>query len=134
MTLYLAGGALLYSSNNTGDFDTGGGGVDIEGCQHAMIRVYQVSNTKILGRGVIDSNGKSIRAQNDTKIHLLKIEESSDVLVDGILVRDPSFWNTLIYRSDQVMFQNYKMINCRPTTPSVLFHVVVEQHRRRELR
>jgi polygalacturonase len=31
-------------------------------------------------------------------------------------VRDPSFWNTLIYRSDMVTVQNYKMINCRPTT------------------
>jgi len=37
-------------------------------------------------------------------------------LVDGVTVRDPSFWNTLIYRSDLVTIQNYKMINCRPTT------------------
>jgi polygalacturonase len=81
-----------------------------------MIRMYRVSDTMILGRGVIDANGKSIRAQNDTKINLLKIEESSRVLVDGITVRDPSFWNTLVYRSDQVRIANYKMINCRPIT------------------
>ncbi len=31
-------------------------------------------------------------------------------------MRDPSFWNTLIYRSDQVEISNYKMVNCRPTT------------------
>ena len=30
--------------------------------------------------------------------------------------RDPSFWNTLIYRSDMVTVQDYKVINCRPTT------------------
>jgi polygalacturonase len=116
MTLYLAGGALLYGSNAPGDFETGSGGVNIEGCSHGMIRMYRVSDTKILGRGVIDANGKSIRAQNDTKINLLKIEESSRVLVDGITVRDPSFWNTLVYRSDQVRIANYKMINCRPIT------------------
>jgi polygalacturonase len=81
-----------------------------------MIRMYKISNTKVLGRGVIDANGKSIRSQNDTKINLFKIEESKDILIDGILVRDPSFWNTLIYRSDLVTIQNYKMINCRPTT------------------
>ncbi len=116
MTLYLAGGALLQGSGAPGDFDTGSGGVNIEGCSHGMIRMYQISNTKILGRGVIDANGKNIRAQNDTKINLIKIEESHDILIDGITVRDPSFWNTLVYRSDLVTIQNYKMINCRPTT------------------
>lgn len=116
MTLYLAGGALLYGSNTVSDFDTGSGGINIEGCSHGMLRMYRVSNSKILGRGVIDGNGKSIRAQNDTKINLLKIEESSRILIDGVTVRDPSFWNTLIYRSDLVTIQNYKMINCRPIT------------------
>ncbi len=114
MTLYLAGGALLYGSNRTGDFNTGSGGINIEGCSHGVIRMYQIQNAKILGRGVIDGNGKSVRAQNDTKINLLKIEQSSDLLIDGILVRDSSFWNTLVYRSDAVTLRNYKMINCRP--------------------
>ncbi len=116
MTLYLAGGAILYGSNTTADFNTGSGGVDIESCSHGMIRMFKISNTKILGRGVIDGNGKSIRAQNDTKINLLKIEQSSNILIDGIIARDSSFWDTLIYRSDLVTIQNYKMINCRPTT------------------
>lgn len=116
MTLYLAGGAILYGSGSTGDFNTGSGGINIEGCSHGMIRMYRISNAKILGRGVIDANGKAIRAQNDTKVNLMKIEESSDILIDGIIVRDTSFWNTLIYRSDLVIIRNYKMINCRPTT------------------
>jgi hypothetical protein len=114
MTMYLAGGALLYGSNSTNDFNTGNGGINIEGCSHGAIRMYQISNSKLLGRGVIDGNGLAIRAQNDTKVNLLKIEQSSDILVDGITVRDSSFWNTLIYRSDGVTIQNYKMINCRP--------------------
>jgi hypothetical protein len=116
MTLYLAGGAVLYGSDAPADFNTGSGGIDIEGCSHGMIRMYQIKNTKVLGRGVIDGNGLKIRGQNDTKINLFKIEQSSNIEIDGILVRDPSFWNTLIYRSDLVTIQNYKMINCRPTT------------------
>jgi hypothetical protein len=116
MTLYLAGGALLQGSNSPRDYETGSGGINIEGCSHGLLRMYRVKNTKVLGRGVIDGNGKSIRAQNDTKINLLKIEESSNIVVDGITVRDPSFWNTLVYRSDRVTIQNYKMINCRPTS------------------
>jgi len=116
MTLYLAGGAVLYGSDATADFDTGSGGINIEGCSHGMIRMYGISDTKVLGRGVLDANGKLIRSKNDTKINLFKIEQSSNILIDGVTVRDPSFWNTLIYRSDLVTIQNYKMINCRPTT------------------
>src|SRR5690606_5187232 len=86
------------------------------GCSHGMIRISQVSNVEVRGRGVIDANGKSIRAQDDTEINLFKIEESANVLIDGVLGRDPSFWNTLIYRSDEVEIRNYKMVNCRPTT------------------
>ncbi|WP_165900529.1 ricin-type beta-trefoil lectin domain protein [Microbispora triticiradicis] len=115
MTLYLAAGAILYGSNRPGDFNTGSGGVNIEGTQHATVRVYQVHNAKLLGRGVIDGNGKSLRAQG-SNLNLLKIEQSSDILVDGIIVRDPSYWNTLIYRSDKVTLKNYKVINVRPTT------------------
>lgn len=116
MTLYLAGGAILYGADTPNDFNTGSGGIDIEGCSHGVIRMFKLENTKVLGRGIIDGNGKAIRAQNDTKLNLFKIEQSSKILIDGILVRDPSFWNTLIYRSDEVTLQNYKMINCRPTT------------------
>jgi hypothetical protein len=116
MTLYLAGGSVLYGSDAAADFNTGSGGVNIEDCSHGMIRMFKISNTKVLGRGVIDANGKLIRSQNDTKVNLFKIEQSSNILIDGITVRDPSFWNTLIYRSDLVTIQNYKMVNCRPTT------------------
>jgi polygalacturonase len=116
MTLYLAGGALLQGASKPADFDTGSGGINIEGCSHGMLRMYRVKNSRIMGRGVIDANGMAIRAQNDTKVNLLKIEESSDILIDGVVVRDPSFWNTLVYRSDRVSIQNYKMINARPIT------------------
>ena len=115
MTLYLAGGAVLYGSNNPADFNTVAGGVNIEGTQHSTVRLFQIQNTKILGRGVIDGNGKSIRAQG-TNLNVLKIENSSNILVDGIIVRDPSYWGTLIYRSDMVTIQNFKAVHCRPTT------------------
>ncbi len=115
MTLYLAGGAILYGSDSTGDFNNVSGGIDIEGAQHALIRMLQIKNTQILGRGVLDANGHALRAAN-LKANLLKIEQSSNITVDGIVVRDSSYWNTLIYRSDAVTIQNYKVINCRPTT------------------
>ncbi len=115
MTMYLACGAILYGSSNTGDFNTGSGGINIEGMQHSLIRMYQIKNTKLLGRGVLDANGVAIRAAG-LNASLLNIEQSSNITVDGVVVRDSSYWNTLSYRSDQVTIQNYKVINCRPTT------------------
>jgi len=113
MTLYLAGGAVIYGSDSTGDFNNVSGGINIEGAQHALIRMYQIKNTKILGRGALDANGTAIRAAG-LNANLLKIEQSSNITVDGIVARDPSYWNTLIYRSDTVTIQNYKVINHRP--------------------
>jgi hypothetical protein len=117
MTLYLACGAVLYGSSSTSDFNTGSGGVNIEGMQHALIRMYQIKNAKVLGRGVLDANGKAIRAAG-LNASLMKIEQSSSITVDGVVVRDSSYWDTLIYRSDQVTIKNYKVMNCRPTTTS----------------
>jgi hypothetical protein len=114
VTMYLACGAELYGSSNTADFNTGAGGINIEGAQHALVRMYQIQNAKILGRGVLDSNGHYIRGQS-LNANLLKIEQSSNILVDGITSVDPSYWNTLVYRSDQVTIQNYKVVNCRPS-------------------
>lgn len=117
VTLYLEGGAVLYGSSKTGDFNTGNGGINIENAQHALIRMYQIENAKILGRGVLDANGHAIRSAG-LNANLLKIEQSSNITVDGPIARDSSYWNTLVYRSDHVTIRNYKVINCRPTTGS----------------
>ena len=119
MTLYLAAGAILDGSTSTGDYN-GTGAPSVEDTLHGVVHLNKVSNTKILGRGVIDGNGSTIRGtDNETpafKINTLRIDESTDVLVDGIVVRDSVFWNTLIFDSDKVTIQNFKVINRRPTT------------------
>jgi hypothetical protein len=126
MTLYLAGGAVLYGSSNAADFNTGTGGLVVENDTHGMIHMLNISNTQILGRGVIDGNGAAVRnpsaatgntgATGTALINLVKIDASSNILIDGIVARDSSFWNTLIYKSDKVTIQNYKVINQRPTS------------------
>jgi len=119
MTLYLAAGAILDGSTTTGDYAVSGGPA-VENTSHAVVHLIKATNTKILGRGVIDGNGSVIRGtDNETpsfKTNVLRIDQSSKILVDGIMVRDPVFWNTLAFDSDQVTLQNYKVINRRPTT------------------
>jgi hypothetical protein len=118
MTLYLAAGAILDGSSTTGDYAAAGPAV--EDTTHGVLHMNNVTNANILGRGVIDGNGSVIRGtSNDTpafKINVMRIDGSSKILIDGIFVRDPVFWNTLIYNSDQVTIRNYKVINRRPTT------------------
>ena len=119
MTLYLAAGAILDGSTSTSDYAVTGTPA-VESTQHGVVHLYNVTNTNILGRGVIDGEGTKINAgSNDTpafKINVLRIDSSTKVTVDGILVRDPVFWNTLAYMSSQVTIQNYKVINRRPTS------------------
>ena len=119
MTLYLAAGSILDGSTSTADYAVTGGPA-VENTSHSVVHLINVTNTNILGRGVIDNNGSVIRGtNNDTppfKINTVRVDGSSRVVIDGILARDPVFWNTLVYRSDMVTIRNYKVINRRPTT------------------
>jgi hypothetical protein len=128
MTIYLAGGAILQGSSNTSDFNTGSGGLTVENDSHGLMHFLNVTNTQLLGRGVIDGNGVALRtsvgaggagatgATGAALINTVKIDASTNILIDGITSRDSSFWNTLIYESNMVTIQNYKVINQRPIT------------------
>jgi len=114
MTLYLADGAVLKGSSNLGDIVTADAtGSVVEQCLHAIVRMWGVTNSHIRGRGIIDANGTNLRVEDNpnTKYNLLKIEESRNSSVDGIIALDSSFWNTIVYRSDMVDITNYKVIN-----------------------
>jgi polygalacturonase len=115
MTMYLEGGAVLYGSDNTADFNSGSGGMNTEGMQHALVRFLNCKNSKLIGRGVLEGNGKLIRSKG-LNTCVVKMDESSNVLVDGVIARNSSYWNTLPYRSDSITIRNYKVINCRPTS------------------
>ena len=114
MTVYLAGGAVLFGSANPADFNTGNGGVNIEGMQHALIRILNCKNTKLIGRGVIDGNGRYLRSERRFSAAVLKMDNSSEILVDGIISRDSSYWNTIPYRCSNITIKNYKVINSTP--------------------
>lgn len=115
MTVYLEGGAVLYGSDNTADFNSGSGGMSTEGMQHSLIRFLNCKNASLIGRGVLEGNGKLIRSKGFNAC-VVKMDESTNILVDGVIARNSSYWNTLPYRSDSVTIKNYKVINCRPTS------------------
>lgn len=116
MTLYLAEGALLKASSTLSDIVTDNeDGSVIEQCLHAIIRMNGVTNSHLKGRGMIDAGGTYLRDKEvpETKYNLLKIEDSTDCTVDGVTSIDSSFWNTIVYRSDNILLTNFKVINHR---------------------
>ena len=139
MTLYLADGAILQvpakfspqateaqreaqrQANLAHILTADESGSAIEGCLHAVIRMNGVTNSHLKGRGIIDGSGSYLRHNvemedydSQSKYNLLKIEDSNNCSVDGVMTLDTAFWNTIVYRSDQISITNYKVINNRP--------------------
>ncbi|MCX7820819.1 MAG: glycosyl hydrolase family 28 protein, partial [Brevinematales bacterium] len=110
-SIYLAEGAILNCSNKPGDLISHPAQfTKIEWCSRGFIHFYNATNAKIFGRGIIDGNGVIIGAN---KMFNVKMENSANILIEGILSIDSRFWNTMPYRSSNVVISNYKVINNR---------------------
>jgi len=113
VTLYLAQGAVLQNITTTaGLLARPPELANIEGSPLGYIVMDSVTGAKVIGRGTIDGNGVDIQAANK-KMFLVKIEDSSDCVVEGVISRDSGFWNTMVYRSANIHISNYKVINNR---------------------
>ena len=104
MSVILSEGALLLGSEDVKDY-----------ADKSLIRLDNVSNFRLLGYGVIDGSGWSgLRNNGGTGFHLLYASDCNDILIDGVMLRDPSFWNTRVYRSKNFHLKNIKIFNNRP--------------------
>ncbi|HEX7845390.1 MAG TPA: glycosyl hydrolase family 28 protein, partial [Chitinophagaceae bacterium] len=77
-----------------------------------LILVDSASNVKIWGRGIIDGSGSIVRAQGKPA-NLIRIRNSRNVNIEGVILRDPACWNTHILHSENVTIRNIKMLNDR---------------------
>lgn len=113
MTMYLAEGAILQNITPAERLRNHEEGLSvIEGSSLGYLVMNGVNNVKILGRGTIDGNGVALQAHS-AKMFSVKIENSENCVMDGVLSRDSAFWNTLVYRSRDITVRNYKVINNR---------------------
>ena len=104
ISVVLSEGALLSGSEDVKDYT-----------DKSLIRLDNVSNFRLLGYGIIDGSGWSgLRSNGGTGFHLLYASDCNDILIDGVMLRDPSFWNTRVYRSRNVHLKNIKILNNRP--------------------
>lgn len=84
-----------------------------------LILVDSAENVSIRGRGIIDGSGAVLRAQGKPA-NLLRIRNSRNVVIEGVLLRDPAAWNTHIHYSDGVTIRDVKLSTTpRSPTPTV---------------
>jgi polygalacturonase len=67
-------------------------------------------NIHIWGRGAFDGSGTAVRAQG-RPANLIRVRNSKNVLVEGIIQRDPAAWNTHILYCENVVFRGVKVLN-----------------------
>lgn len=83
-TLYIAGGAIV----------------------HGVVEAIDVTNVKILGRGILDA---STIGRFDAK-DMIAVYNSSNVVIDGIICRDPHVWTIVPRKSKDVDIHDVKLI------------------------
>lgn len=104
LTVYLADRALICGSVNPKDYP-----------DQSLIRLKNVSDFQLLGNGTIDGSGWSgLRGNGGQGIYLVYASDCKNIRFDGVVLRDPVFWNTRIYRSKNVHLRNIKILNNRP--------------------
>jgi hypothetical protein len=124
--IYLDAGAVILGSSDRKDYpqDEGFNEADqVNDPEHysnkgwkmtysRLILIGETENVKLWGRGIIDGQGSKLRPQGKPA-NLIRVRNSKNILVEGLLLRDPAAWNTHILASDGVTFRDIKMINDR---------------------
>jgi polygalacturonase len=104
MCVLLDDGALIKGSSNPADYPG-----------KTLIGMDSVKNFKLLGYGTIDGAGwEGLRRNGAKEYHLIFATNCENILMDGVLLRDPVFWNTRVFRSKHFHMKNIKVLNNRP--------------------
>jgi polygalacturonase len=111
--LYLAPGAVLKAIDVRSQY------VQNSTLPPAVI-IHNVSNAKITGRGEIDGSGYKLmspplgftsQSVQNPRRRVLQLDYSSNVMLNGIIVKDGSGWTVELMRSDNLLVQNVKVLN-----------------------
>jgi polygalacturonase len=98
MTLYLAGGSLLEATKEINPSYGQG-----------ILQLENVSNVKIMGRGVVDGNGSYWRPRGGW-YSMIKMSNVNNVLLQDIIIRDPAVTNFWLEYSENCTIYNAKIL------------------------
>lgn len=122
--IYLADGAMIKGSEDRRDYPADGDRLEADHINNKenysdngefmtfsrLILIDSATNVHIWGKGVIDGSGTVLRAQGKPA-NLVRIRNSRNVLIEGIILRDPAAWNTHILHSEDVTIRGVKVLN-----------------------
>jgi hypothetical protein len=83
-TLYVAGGAVV----------------------HGTVHALGASHVRVLGRGIIDASGFE-RGQGGG---IVRFSDCSDVVIDGVVMRDPDVWCCSLFGCRNALIANVKLV------------------------
>lgn len=73
---------------------------------------FNSSNIKLTGRGIIDGNGKAIYSDpRNLGVTLLAPMRTTNFFFSGPILKESSFWNTVIMYSTHIHFSNLKILD-----------------------
>lgn len=111
MTLYLDENAILKGNNNPDQHQ-------FRGNYLYFLRGEDIENVKICGMGTIDANGDVIRNAWQERLSKRKVPGRAVLMVNvkglvvqGVTVRDSYSWNVHVVESDNVRFDNVKVLS-----------------------
>ncbi len=122
--IFLAEGAIIKGSENRNDYPSDNNLPEADHINNKenysdngefmtfsrLILIDNADKVHIWGRGIIDGSGTIVRAQGKPA-NLVRIRNSKNILIEGIILRDPAAWNTHILHSENVTIRNVKILN-----------------------
>ncbi len=114
-SLYLAGGSVLRFTGNPPDYTTLYNKSDLGPGTWWIQTEINSTDIKVYGRGTIDGNGYNTR-QKKFLASLVVPVGTTNFRLDGVLVRDSSFWAVTPIQSEHVYLVNLKILNRQDVT------------------
>jgi polygalacturonase len=125
VTLYLAAGALLKASGDPTHFHRDHPGGHYRRLN--FVTAYKASNCGIRGRGVIDGNADFLRPKlaqlpahvvvggpgkvDANRVVNVLFSHAENAVIEGVISRNSSSWNTVPHYCTDVTIENYKVIS-----------------------
>lgn len=103
VTLYLAEDAVLLGTGIPADYESNHG-------RRTLILIEKAKGAAIKGRGIIDGRGHVLQKEHQTKAHLIDAIESSDLVIEDVMLRDPGAWTLHLIGCENVTVRGIKIL------------------------